>query len=111
MVASKTGVETLTVDWREADKPAAECRLWLAAWLVSRDGQEGDFFYDGPGGGETSHAVPDDAVGVRLRWWKALPAGEQENEAQRGRTNASRPYYFDDHSGPQLTVSALTLAP
>lgn len=111
MVASETRVTTLAIDWREDDKPAAECRLWLAAWLVSRDGEEGDFFYDGPGGGQTSHAVPADAVGLRLRWWKALPPGEQDNEAQRGRTNASRPYYFDEQAGPELALSALTVAP
>lgn len=111
MVASETRVATLTMDWREEDKPAAECRLWLAAWLVSREGEEGDFFYDGPGGGQTSHAVPDGVVGVRLRWWKAVPAGEQDNEAQRGRTNASRPYYFEEQAGPDVILSALALAP
>jgi hypothetical protein len=99
------------MDWREGDKPEAECRAWLAAWLVSRDGMEGDFFYEGPGGGQTSHVVPENAVGVRLRWWKAVPPGEQDNEAQRGRTNLSRPFYFDDYAGPEVALSALAISP
>ena len=111
MVSSETRVKTLTMDWCEGEKPAGECRTWLGAWLLSRDGMEGDFFYDGPGGGQTSHAIPQDAVGVRLRWWRAVPPGEQDNEAQRGRTNLSRPYYFDDQAGPEVTLTAIALAP
>ena len=110
-MVAKTQVRTLTIDWGESEKGPEGSRRWLGAWLVSRDGVEGDFFYDGPGGRATTHPVPAEAVGVRLRWWKAVPPGEQDNEAQRGRTNASRPHYFDEGSGPDLALSALTIAP
>lgn len=110
MTTSGTTVQTLTIDWGEAEKGPGGARQWLGAWLVSRDGTEGDFFYDGPGGGQTTHTVPPEAVGLRLRWWPPLPAG-QANELQQGRTNASRPVFFDEHAGARLEVSALAIAP
>jgi len=63
---SAAGIETLRMDWGEADKAPADRKRWLGAWLVSRDGEEGDYFYDGPSGQETSHAVPPEAIGFRL---------------------------------------------
>ncbi len=110
MVASETKVQTLTVDWGEAEQAPGERRQWLGAWLVSRDGMEGDFFYDGSGGQETAHAVPAEAVGFRLRWW-APAGGDEPGGAQRGRANAARPYFFDADAGPDVRVSALRLAP
>ena len=40
--------ETLHLDWGEAEKAPADRKRWLGAWLVSREGEEGDYFYDGP---------------------------------------------------------------
>lgn len=59
----------LVMHWGETDKTPEMRKRWLGAWLVSRDGEEGEYFYDGPGGAETTHDVPTEAVGVRLRWW------------------------------------------
>lgn len=61
--------KTLEINWGETDKAPEQRKKWLAAWLVSRDGEEGEYFYDGPGGVETVHDIPTEAVGVRLRWW------------------------------------------
>ena len=61
--------KTLTINWGEAEKAVAQRKRWLGSWLVSRDGEEGDNFYDGPGGVETTHEVPPEAIGFRLRWW------------------------------------------
>jgi hypothetical protein len=59
----------LVINWGEAEKAPEMRKRWLGAWLVSRDGEEGEYFYDGPGGVETKHDIPDGAVGLRLRWW------------------------------------------
>ena len=40
---------TLSIDWGEAEKAPADRKRWLGAWLVSTDGEEGEYFYDGPG--------------------------------------------------------------
>src|SRR5688572_20156591 len=61
--------KTLTINWGEADKAPEQRKKWLGAWLVSRDGEEGEYFYDGPGGGQTTHDIPVEVVGLRLRWW------------------------------------------
>jgi hypothetical protein len=60
---------TLEINWGEAEKAPALRKKWLGAWLISRGGEEGEYFYDGPGGGHTTHDIPREAVGLRLRWW------------------------------------------
>ena len=62
-------VSQLIVDWGEADMAENQRKRWMGSWLVSHEGEEGEYFYDGPGGRETRHAVPVDAIGIRLRWW------------------------------------------
>ena len=47
----------------DASDPISVCRA------RSKEGEEGEYFYDGPGGQETQHEVPAEAIGVRLRWW------------------------------------------
>lgn len=90
-----SNVKELVVDWGESDKDESERRIWLAAWLVDKDGTEGDFFYDGRGGQTTTHQVPAEAVGFRLRWW---PAARDDNSSALGsrQPTISRPYYFDE---------------
>lgn len=61
--------KTLTINWGEMDKAPETRKRWLGAWLVSREGEEGEYFYDGPGGVETTHDIATEAVGIRLRWW------------------------------------------
>jgi hypothetical protein len=43
--------------------------IWLASWLVSSAGEEGDWFFSGPGPLESEFAVPPAALAVRLRRW------------------------------------------
>jgi hypothetical protein len=59
----------LDINWGETDKASNARKRWLGAWLVSREGEEGEYFYDGPGGQQTTHDIPPEAVGLRLRWW------------------------------------------
>jgi len=107
---SAAGIETLCMDWGEADKAPADRKRWLGAWLVSRDGEEGDYFYDGPGGQESSHAVPPEAIGFRLRWYP----GENEvvvNLELGPMASVVDDYFFGDPAGPILAVAALDLSP
>jgi hypothetical protein len=62
-------VKQLIVAWGEAELAENQRKRWMGSWLVSREGEEGEYFYDGPGGQETQHEVPAEAIGVRLRWW------------------------------------------
>lgn len=93
----------ITVDWGEAELAEGDRRTWLGAWLVSRDGVEGEFFYDGPGGHVTRHAVPSEAVGIRLRSW---PPESPERSAGR-QPVATKPFFLDAYDGG--TVRALEL--
>lgn len=61
--------EQLIVDWGESSLAPAQRKRWMGSWLVSREGEEGEYFFDGPGGQETHHAVPAQALGFRLRCW------------------------------------------
>ena len=61
--------EKLIVDWGESSLAPEQRKRWMASWLVSHDGEEGEYFFDGPGGQETEHLVPSHAVGFRLRCW------------------------------------------
>ena len=104
------GIETLRVDWGEADKAPADRKRWLGAWLVSRDGEEGDYFYDGPSGQETSHVAPPEAIGFRLRWYP----GENEvvvNLELGPMASVVDDYFFGDRAGPLLAITALDLLP
>ncbi|MGD9934138.1 MAG: hypothetical protein AB7T37_10500 [Dehalococcoidia bacterium] len=94
----------LKVDWGEAELAEGDRRTWLGAWLVNRDGVEGEFFYDGPGGKVTNHTIPSDAVGLRLRSWPP-----ESPERVLGRQPLStKPFYFDGYDG--AAVKALELA-
>ena len=107
---SAAGIETLCMDWGEADKAPADRKRWLGAWLVSRDGEEGDYFYDGLGGQESSHAVPPEAIGFRLRWYP----GEHEvvvNLELGPMASVVDDYLFGDLAGPILAIAALDLLP
>lgn len=43
--------------------------LWLASWIVGRDGSEGAWFHSGAGAGDATAAAPPEAIGVRIRRW------------------------------------------
>lgn len=93
---------SVSIDWGEHEKPADQRRNWLTSWLVSADGEEGDFVYDGPGGTTTSHEVPPDAVGIRFRW--AARTGDAENPFRQW-VVSRKPYLFCDH--PEVAVQAM----
>jgi hypothetical protein len=94
---------TVTIDWGEHGVPPDDRRSWLAAWLVDRDGMEGEFFYDGRGAEITTHAIPDGAVGFRLRSWP--PENGPRSAGQR--PYATKPFWFDGYDG--VTLKALEL--
>ncbi|HXG17916.1 MAG TPA: hypothetical protein VNN62_02420 [Methylomirabilota bacterium] len=101
-------VEKVTIDWGEADKAPAKRKKWLGAWLVSRDGEEGECFYDGPGGVETTHDAPAEAVGVRLRWWP--PDDQVDLNLEFGPlTMMADDYFFPAEASGAITVAALSL--
>ena len=105
-----SGLETLNMNWGEADKAPADRKRWLGAWLVSEDGEEGEYFYDGPGGQRTTHSVPPEAIGFRLRWYP----GESEvvvNLELGPMASVVDDYIFDRWAGPELAISALDLLP
>jgi hypothetical protein len=96
----------VTIDWGDAALPESDRRTWLAAWLVDRDGVEGDFFYDGRGGEVTSHAIPDGAVGFRLRSWPPEKPTDSGNSVG-ARPMATKPFWFDGYDGSTLRAADL----
>jgi hypothetical protein len=101
-------VKKLTIDWGEADKTPETRRRWLGSWLVSREGEEGDNFYDGLGGGETAHDVPPDAIGFRLRWWP--PESQVDLNLEFGPLpTLAEDYFFSTTPEPTLAVAAMDL--
>ena len=108
MAIAKSRVEQLTIDWGETAKAPEERKRWLGSWLVSRDGEEGDYFYDGPGGQETMHTVPPNAVGFRLRWWPSSNTVELNLEIGPIATLAED-YFFPQGPERATKVAALDL--
>lgn len=100
-------VKKVTIDWGEAEKAPEERRKWLGAWLVSRDGEEGDYFYDGPGGTTTSHDPPAEAIGLRLRWWPS--ANTPANLVLGPIATLAEDYFFPEPSGLEVTLKAISL--
>ena len=98
MAEAGPATRVLTIDWGEGDLPAADRRRWLAAWLVSHEGEEGDFFFDGPGGSVTTHDAPADAVGIRLRWWPP----ERDDRTLGRQPQATRPFFFESYDGGEI---------
>jgi hypothetical protein len=94
---------TVTIDWGEHDLAPSDRRSWLAAWLVDREGVEGEFFYDGRGGEVTTHPIPEHAVGFRLRCWPP----ETGSQSAGQRPYATKPFWFDTYDG--ATLKALEL--
>jgi hypothetical protein len=95
----------LTVNWGEADKATEQRKRWLGSWLVSRDGEEGENFYEGSGGVETTHDIPSEAIGFRLRWWP--PDNQVELNLEFGPLPTLAEDYF--FSGPEQTVAVAAL--
>lgn len=99
--------EKITIYWGETEKAPEERKKWLGAWLVSREGEEGDYFYDGPGGTTTTHDIPADALGLRLRWWPS--ANTPANLVIGPIATLTEDYFFPEPSGPEVTLNALSL--
>jgi hypothetical protein len=98
----------LAVNWGEAEKTPDARKRWLGSWLVSRDGEEGDYFYDGPGGAETTHEVPPEAIGLRLRWWP--PSNQVDLNLEFGPLPTfAEDYFFSARSEATITVAAMDL--
>ena len=98
----------LVVDWGEAELAENQRKRWMGSWLVSREGEEGEYFYDGPGGQETQHAVPAEAIGVRLRWWPNEDTVAMNLEFGP-MIQVTDDCFFDDSSGPSVKVIAHAL--
>jgi len=98
----------VTINWGETEKPPEARKRWLGSWLVSRDGEEGDYFYDGWGGTETIHAVPPEAIGLRLRWWP--PSNQVDLNLEFGPLpTLTEAYFFPPGSEQAIKVAALDL--
>lgn len=98
----------LVIHWGEADKASHDRKRWMGSWVVARDGEEGEYFFEGPGGQVTSHAVPPDAIGICLRWWP--PESEGFGQTQVGAmANLLAPYFFPEEASSKCAVEALSL--
>jgi hypothetical protein len=103
-----TMVEQLVIDWGEAAKAAQDRKRWMGSWVVARDGEEGEYFYDGPGGQVTTHAVPPEAIGICLRWWPSENEGIGQTQVG-AMANLVAPYFFPEGTQGTFTVKALKL--
>ena len=101
-------VEQLTIDWGEADKASLDRKRWMGSWVVASDGEEGDYFYEGPGGQVTTHTVPPEAIGIRLRWWPSENEGIGQTQVG-AMANLVEPYFFSAEAPGALAVAALSL--
>ena len=101
-------VEQLIIDWGEADKAAGDRKRWMGSWVVARDGEEGDYFHEGPGGEVATYTVPPEAIGIRLRWWPSENEGIGQTQVG-AMANLVEPYFFPEGAQGKLTVSALSL--
>ena len=97
----------LTVQWGETEKATAQRKRWLGSWLVSREGEEGDNFYDGPGGTETTHDIPPEVIGFRLRWWP--PDNQVDLNLEFGPLPTLAEDYFFSNLEQIVTVAAVDL--
>ncbi len=96
------------INWGEADKVPETRKRWLGSWLVAREGEEGDNFYDGPGGVETTHDVPPEAIGLRLRWWP--PDNQVELNLEFGPLpTLAEDYFFSAAPEPTIRLAAMDL--
>jgi len=99
---------TLEMNWGEADKAPETRKRWLGAWLVSRDGEEGEYFYDGPSGGQSRHDIPSDALGLRLRWWP--PDNQVDLNLEFGPLpTVADDFFFPANAEQIITVRAMEL--
>ena len=103
-----TTVEQLKIDWGEADKSPQARKQWMGSWVVAHDGEEGNYFYEGPGGQVTTHAVPPEAIGIRLRWWPSENEGIGQTQVG-AMANLVEPYFFPEEAQGTFTVAALSL--
>ena len=101
-------VKTVTIDWGEAHKAPGDRKRWMGSWVVARDGEEGEYFYEGPGGQVTTHAVPPGVVGVCLRWWPAENEGIGQTQVG-AMANLVTPHFFPEGAEDTVNVSALAL--
>jgi hypothetical protein len=100
-------VKKVTINWGEAEKAPEERKKWLGAWLISREGEEGDYFYDGPGGTTTTHESPAEAIGLRLRWWPS--ANTPANLVIGPIATLTEDCFFSEQSDQIVTVKAMSL--
>ena len=70
--------------------------------------KEGDYFYEGPGGQVTTHAVPPGVVGVCLRWWPAENEGIGQTQVG-AMANLVAPHFFPEGAEDTVNVSAPAL--
>jgi hypothetical protein len=101
-------IEQLTIDWGEADKGLQDRKRWMGSWIVSRDGEEGEYFFDGTGGQVTSHTVPPEAIGICLRWWPSENEGIGQTQVG-AMANLVAPYFFPEGTQGKCSVAALSL--
>ncbi|MBI3246421.1 MAG: hypothetical protein HYZ50_07935 [Deltaproteobacteria bacterium] len=101
-------VEQLTIDWGEAHKALRDRKQWMGSWVVARDGEEGEYFYEGPGGQVTTHPVPPEAIGLCLRWWPSENEGIGQTQVG-AMANLVETYFFPEGTQGTLTIAALSL--
>ena len=63
------GSAALTLHWPELMNEEGFGLLWFGSWIVDDEGVEGEWFYSGRGGETQTAAIPEEAIGVRIRRW------------------------------------------
>jgi hypothetical protein len=101
-------IEQIVIDWGEADKAPADRKQWMGSWVVSRDGEEGEYFHESVGGQTTTHTPPADAIGIRLRWWPSENEGIGQTQVG-AMANLVDIYFFPDGAKGTLKIAALDL--
>lgn len=64
-----TTTQPITIAFRPRYNEQGEHMLWMASWLVSEEGEEGDWFYSGTGAESGEFKAPPTAIGLRIRRW------------------------------------------
>lgn len=91
----------LRIVWHEQTSDFGQPMPWFGSWLVGDGETEGDWFHSGRGAAETAHAPPDEAVGVRLRYWPSEGLDPEYIDLPLPDTGLIETIALDyDHPGP-----------
>ncbi len=105
-------ISTLRIVWHERTSDFNQPMPWFGSWLIGDGESEGDWFHSGRGADETVHAVPADAIGVRLRFWPSEGLDPEYIDLPLSPSGLIKTISLDyDHPGPHSRLKKLDLPP